>query len=388
MVAIVSGPRASGSVCSSTACSLMPVRWVTSPSGVTMAEKPVGAACSVHRPGLDGPQPRRRDLLGLHHGEPVRRAVGRVQQHLAAVGDGVAGPVGEEHLPRDDHAHGADRGVEHGRAGAGARRRGRAGPRRSPASRSISPRSGTYSPNGHDPHLVVAVAHACRRGCRRSAALRKCLSLMPSVTPTIERACRAAGPGPRARRPPGCPASRPSTRHDVLGPQHEVDGLGDRARWPARWRSNTSRASVSAARVRCGPPPCTSATRSGPTSWPRGATRARPHEHDERRAAMPPATRQSRSHAADRATPPATTSTTTRYAPSSRAVWPSGAAAWLMARLPSGTPPNGKVQRATSASRNAPGSASQRAAARRARARRPRRSRRRRARRRRRSRAR
>ena len=37
-------------VCCRTACSLMPVRWVTSPSGVTMAEKPVGAACRVHRP--------------------------------------------------------------------------------------------------------------------------------------------------------------------------------------------------------------------------------------------------------------------------------------------------------------------------------------------------
>ena len=37
-------------------------------------------------PGLDGPQPRRRHLLALQDVEPVRRAVGRVQQHLAAVG--------------------------------------------------------------------------------------------------------------------------------------------------------------------------------------------------------------------------------------------------------------------------------------------------------------
>ena len=73
--------------------------------------------------------------------------------------DGVAGPVGEEHLPRDDHAHGArpacaatagpvpGDGVAVGQPGV------------APASRSISPRSGTYSPKGTRSHLVVAVAH-------------------------------------------------------------------------------------------------------------------------------------------------------------------------------------------------------------------------------------
>ena len=27
----------------------MPLRWATAPSGVTMAENPVGAACTTHR---------------------------------------------------------------------------------------------------------------------------------------------------------------------------------------------------------------------------------------------------------------------------------------------------------------------------------------------------
>ncbi|MCB1300224.1 MAG: hypothetical protein KDB28_02870, partial [Tetrasphaera sp.] len=65
---------------------------------------------------LEGPQARRRHLLALHLGEPVRRAVGGVQQHPAAVADGVAAPGGEEHLPGDDHAEPARRGV-HDRGG-------------------------------------------------------------------------------------------------------------------------------------------------------------------------------------------------------------------------------------------------------------------------------
>ena len=48
----------------------------------------------------------------------------------------------------------------------------------------------------------------------------------------------------------------------------------------ARWRSNTSRGSVSAARVPCGPPPCTKATVSeSPVSWPDGATAPSSDEH-------------------------------------------------------------------------------------------------------------
>ena len=47
------------------------------------------------------------------------------------------------------------------------------------------------------------------------------------------------------------------------GHTHEIDAAGLRwSRWPARWRSTTSRGSVSTARVPCGPPPCTTATRS------------------------------------------------------------------------------------------------------------------------------
>ena len=44
----------------------------------------------------------------------------------------------------------------------------------------------------------------------------------------------------------------------------------------------------------------------------------------------------------------------------SRAVWPSGAAAWLWASVARGTPPNGQFHRSSSPTTTAPGSASQR----------------------------
>ena len=69
---------------------------------------------------LDGAQAARGDLLGLDDGEPVRRAVGGIQQDLAAVVHGVAGAVVEEDLPRDRDAERTELGVEHGGLGAGA----------------------------------------------------------------------------------------------------------------------------------------------------------------------------------------------------------------------------------------------------------------------------
>ena len=96
----------------------------------------------------------------------------------------------------------------------------------------------------------------------------------------------------------------------------------------------------------------------GRMSWPDGAITPMLHASTVA-AGAPPAQRQLRSHAADSATPPTPTKKTTPMAHSTRATCPSGAAAWLMARVARGTPPNGKV-RAASARVKAPGSASQR----------------------------
>ena len=96
-----------------------------------------------------------------------------------------------------------------------------------------------------------------------------------------------------------------------------------------------------------------------PMSWPDGAITPTLHASTVA-ASAPPAQRQLRSHAAERATPPTPTKNTTPMAHSTRATWPSGAAAWLMAVVARGTPPKGKVQRAASARVKAPGTASQR----------------------------
>ena len=126
------------------------------------------------------------------------------------------------------------------------------------------------------------------------------------------------------------------------------------------WRAKTSRGSVSAARVFCLPPPCTTATRRSPTACPSGATRENAHSASTPARVTAP-TAQRRSQRAERATPTTPTASTTPMAHTTRATWPRGAAAWLMAVVARGTPPNGNVQRAASASTRAPGRAIQRA---------------------------
>ena len=76
----------------------------------------------LHHPtaGLDRTQPARRDLLGLHDGTCVARAVGGVQDCPSASLHALASPAGEEHLPRDHHAQpGAIREIHIRRARAG-----------------------------------------------------------------------------------------------------------------------------------------------------------------------------------------------------------------------------------------------------------------------------
>ena len=96
--------------------------------------------------------------------------------------------------------------------------------------------------------------------------------------------------------------------HHVLGPQHEVDGAFDI--WLAsRWRSNTARELVLAARVFCGPPPCTIAISIVSMAWPWGATMVTSVANT--RTPTPTAvSRQLRWAAALSATPPTPTSAT------------------------------------------------------------------------------
>ena len=84
-----------------TARSLTAVRCSTWPLGETKALKPVGATCTSQRPVSMARRRDERDLLGLHERAGVRRAVGRVEQQLAAMVHAVAGPMAEEDLPRD-----------------------------------------------------------------------------------------------------------------------------------------------------------------------------------------------------------------------------------------------------------------------------------------------
>ena len=85
-------------------------------------ERREAGRCRLHHPatGLEGAQPARGDLLGLHDRARVARSVRRVEDDAGALADTVAGPAAEEHLPRDDDAETCAVGqVEVRRVGAG-----------------------------------------------------------------------------------------------------------------------------------------------------------------------------------------------------------------------------------------------------------------------------
>ena len=226
----------------------------------------------------------------------------------------------------------------------------------SPAIPSMSPRNGTYSPNGTRRTFSYR-APSLPSGRKTTDAFTKDSESMPSVTPTTSVVSRSLARS-ESSRPSFVVLTGPSTSTTFSGHRTRSTG-GTIISLAFRCRSKTSRESVSSARVPWGPPPWTRATSSVPMSWPEGATSDTPIM-TATPASEPTATRQLRSHAADSATPMTPTRKTTPMAHTTRAVWASGAAAWLMAVVASGTPPKGKVHRAASASVNAAGTASHR----------------------------
>jgi hypothetical protein len=75
----------------------------TLPSGSTIAEYPVGAACSTERPNSRAQQTRRSQLDRRHLVSDVRRGVGGNQDQLTSGAHRLADPVCEEHFVGDDH---------------------------------------------------------------------------------------------------------------------------------------------------------------------------------------------------------------------------------------------------------------------------------------------
>ena len=129
-------------------------------------------------------------------------------------------------------------------------------------------------------HLVVAAGDLAVAASTITCALVK-WSPASSVMPTAKGApSRAASAATSASS--GLVGEARSTSMTFSGQTTRSTGLGDR-RVAARWRSNTSRGSVSMARVPCGPPPCTKATVSeSPVSWPDGATAPSDEHHGDR----------------------------------------------------------------------------------------------------------
>ena len=179
----------------------------------------------LHDPaaGLQGPQPGRRDLLGLQDRARVARAVRGVQEHDGRRCRRRRAPGRRRTPPTRSSRRAAPSGLSSTAGPVPATRVARApgsSARRAPRG---APRSGMYSPNGTRCAPCRSGRRACRRAARATCAFRK-WSPASSVTPTAIGASRRAASA--ATSVALVAGGELVDVDDVLGPHDQVDGPG------------------------------------------------------------------------------------------------------------------------------------------------------------------